>query len=254
MLRGENLFKSYGSRLVLRDISFEIDRGSCTALIGPNGCGKSTLIKTIAGVERLDKGKVWLNNDLVHKMKRRDLAKVLTVLPQESLPSYPYTVKEILEMGRFPYRNFWQEITKREKELIAEVVEFMNLEDLLRKRLFELSGGERQRVNIAQKIIQEPEFLLMDEPTTFLDIGYQVRFMSLLINWQKEKERTLLMVIHDLNLAINYCDNFLILDKGELVFQGNKDGAIKIFPEIFQVEASIVNHPINKVPQILLNY
>ncbi len=254
MLRGENLFKSYGSRLVLRDISFEIERGSCTALIGPNGCGKSTLIKTIAGVERLDKGKVWLNNDLVHKMKRRDLAKVLTVLPQESLPAYPYTVKEILEMGRFPYRNFWQEITKREKELIAEVIEFMNLEDLLRKRLFELSGGERQRVNIAQKIIQEPEFLLMDEPTTFLDIGYQVRFMSLLINWQKEKERTLLMVIHDLNLAINYCDNFLILDKGELVFQGNKDGAIKIFPEIFQVEASIVNHPINKVPQILLNY
>lgn len=254
MIRVEKLRKSYGRTPVLHDVEFSVKRGEIFGVIGPNGSGKSTLLGLISGVEKPDSGTVLLDGRPVHRYPRRQLAQWLAVLRQEPLPGIAFTVREVLEMGRFPFQNWMGGESGGSEEIIETILRKLELTDLAERTLAQLSGGERQRVALGKVMAQNPRLLLLDEPTTYLDIGHQVQLMDKIKAWQRESDLTVVAVLHDLNLAALYCDRLLLLHQGKVVRVGTPEALIRsdLIAEVYGTEPIVVRHPAERLPQIVL--
>ncbi|MGK5507679.1 ABC transporter ATP-binding protein [Brevibacillus formosus] len=253
MINVRSLQKSYQDT-VLHGIDFCVDKGEFFGIIGPNGSGKSTLLKIISGVIKADAGDILLQEKKLHSYPRKELAKILAVLEQEGLPPVGFRVREVLEMGRFPYQNWLGEEKQDVASLIDEIVQMLGLEHLEERTLDQLSGGEKQRVALGKALIQRPQVLLLDEPTTYLDIGYQIQLMDIVRKWQKTTQVTVIAVLHDLNLASLYCDRILMLHKGKQISVGTPKDILQSdrIEAVYGTRPIVMEHPVHHLPQIIL--
>ncbi|USK55605.1 heme ABC transporter ATP-binding protein [Cytobacillus solani] len=250
----DRLSKRFDNQSVLEEISFSVKRGECLGIIGPNGSGKSTLLKLLSGVETSMTGKIEINRKPIEQYTRKELAKWMAVLQQESLPPIGFTVREVIEMGRFPFQNWLGEETTDIDRLIDAILDKMGLNDLSDRQLENLSGGERQRVALGKTMAQQPKLLMLDEPTTYLDIGHQVLLMDRIREWQLEDDLTVISVLHDLNLAALYCDRLLLLHNGRVVATGSPEDIIRtdLIEEVYGTAPIVMQHPVYGLPQIIL--
>lgn len=254
MMQVTSLSKQYGEKTILKDVSFSIQKGEIFGIIGPNGSGKSTLLKQLSGVERFTTGQIHFANQPIKGYSRKEIARLIAVLQQEALPMVGFTVREVVEMGRFPFQSWLGEDQVNVEKLIDQILEDMNLTGLRDRKLEQLSGGERQRVALAKTMAQSPTLLMLDEPTTYLDIGYQIQLMDQIFKWQQAEKMTVVAVLHDLNLAALYCDRLLLLNEGEIVAIGTPWEIITadLIEEVYGVCPIVTSHPNKNIPQIIL--
>nr|WP_243633302.1 ABC transporter ATP-binding protein [Paenibacillus xerothermodurans] len=248
--------KAYGAQSVLEQVSFRVDAGECFGIIGPNGSGKSTLLKLISGVESPTFGSVMLQGREAAAYPRKQLARWTAVLQQDALPPLSFTVREVIGMGRYPFQSWLgDELGDVDADaLVDDIIERLQLQPLQDRAVDRLSGGERQRVALGKVMVQQPKLLLLDEPTTFLDIGYQVQMMEWIRSWQRESGLTVVAVLHDLNLAAQYCGRLLMLQRGRVVRCGRPDEVVRpaLLEQVYGTRPIVVEHPSAGVPQILL--
>ncbi len=216
----EHLSRFYGSFQALRDLSFSIPKGVFFTIIGPNGSGKTTLLKTIAGIAAADRGAVSILGRPFSAYPRKELAQSVALVPQLPTEDFPFTVYEIVLMGRAPHLGVLGLEGEEDRQVAREAMAFTGISKMADRRLDQLSGGERQRVFIARAICQQPEIILLDEPTAALDLAHQVRVMDLMQQLRKERGVTVVMVSHDVNLASLYADRVLLMREGEIVSIG----------------------------------
>lgn len=254
MLVADGLHKSYPNRRVLRGVSLSVSPGEMLGVVGPNGSGKTTLVRLLTGEESPDAGEVRLDGRPLSDWSQRERARRLAVLPQEGLPSVPFSVREVVEMGRHPHQGFWPWAGVRDRQVVERVLQQTGLQADRDRQVNQLSGGERQRVAIARTMAQEPELLVLDEPTTFLDIRHQLAILDLLKKWQSECGLTILIVLHDLNLAAQYCDRLVLLKEGRMVTSGVPKAVItrERIEEAYGVTPLLMTHPTLHVPQVFL--
>lgn len=255
ILQAHGLCKTIGAEQVLEDIALQVHYGECFGIIGPNGSGKSTLVKLLSGVDEASAGQIAFAGRPLAAYPKKQLARRIAVLQQEALPPIGFTVREVVEMGRYPYQNWLGEEAGDPHTKIEEIMRELDLLDMADRPIEALSGGERQRVALAKVVAQQPELLMLDEPTTYLDIGYQQQMMQYIKKWQQDHGLTVLAVLHDLNLAALYCDRLMIIHDGRLVHTGKVEEILseQIIKQVYGVSPTIVRHPVSGVPQVLLS-
>lgn len=234
----KNLVVGINKKEIVHNISFNIPEGKITAIIGPNGCGKSTTLKAIS--RNLDyKGSVSFKGQDVKNFSRKNFARALAFLTQSPQAPTDLTVLDLVNMGRFPYHSFLGGTTPEDAREVAWALEQTNMTGMKDRLLATLSGGERQRAWIAMALAQRPEVLFLDEPTTYLDICHQLEVMQLLIKLNRELGLTVVMVVHELNHAIQYADEVVVIKEGKLVTSGTPKEIInaKLLAEVFNVQA-----------------
>jgi iron complex transport system ATP-binding protein len=224
MLQGSNLSYGYsrhgGSPFSLHGVSVDVARGSFTGLLGPNGCGKTTLLKLLAGMLTPHQGAITLNGAPLRSLTRRDIARHVAVVPQETHPAFDYTVKEMVLMGSHPHLGPLQLEGPADLALARDALEATGTAHLAERAYMTLSGGEKQRVVIASALTQAADVLLLDEPTASLDLGYQLEVAALLSRLNRDRGVTMMMATHDLNLAAALCDRLVLMRDGRVLAQG----------------------------------
>lgn len=239
----KQLSVTLGNRHILHDISVSIPMGKITTLIGPNGCGKSTLLRSMIGYISSPSECVTIFDKPLSSYSQNKLARQMAFLPQ--VPNMPkdMTVEELVYCGRYPYQNWWKNTAKEDREIVDNALSITKIDHLRHQLIPSLSGGERQRVWIAMALAQEPKLLVLDEPTTYLDINHQLEIMELLKRLNKEQGLTVLMVLHDLTQAVQYSDYMAVIKSGHLIAAGNtKDiTSDSLFKEVFSVDVQVDN-------------
>lgn len=253
-LKLQNNFLDYNGNLVVDGVSLTVKAGEFFMIIGPNGAGKSSLLKLIAGIEQVRSGQI----DIFGKSKTRysagGLAKVVALVAQQAPVDFPFSVAETVLMGRSPHLGMLGIESERDYALAAEAMSFVGVEQFATRRLDQLSGGERQRVMIARAICQEPKIILLDEPTTALDPAHQLKIMDLMERLRQEKETTVIMVSHDLNLAALYSDRLLLMKNGRVVVIGTPAEVFisEFIEKSYECDLLVDENPIGKVPRVML--
>lgn len=244
---------NYGTNIVLQNISLTLEKGSILGILGPNGSGKTTLLKLMSGTLKPSSGKVLFKERSITAYSRKELARQIACLEQENTPHLPFTVQEIVEMGRYPWLKPLEELSETDLEIINSALACFNLLPKKNQRIDTLSGGERQLVSLARAMAQQPQMLILDEPTTYLDIGHQNMVMNYLLKWNIKHGITIIMVIHDLNLAGQFCQKLMLLNKGRIVAKGTPREVLqeKILIDTYNTAITIVKHPETGVPQFL---
>ncbi|ELS34782.1 MULTISPECIES: ABC transporter ATP-binding protein [Pseudanabaena] len=242
ILQIKNLSCGYGNTPTLENINFEVYRGEWLSIIGANGCGKSTLLKTICGLLLPQHGSIFLNGKNV--LHDSAICRYMAFLPQQPIAPEGLTVYQMVCLGRNPHQTWWQwQIDRQGEEVVERALELCHLTSYRDRTMDKLSGGERQRTFIALALAQDPQVILLDEPTTFLDIRYQLELLELLKNLNRNQGLTIVMVLHDMNLAARYSDRIAIMEKGTLLCIGKIDEVIttKNIEKAFAVKAKVVN-------------
>jgi iron complex transport system ATP-binding protein len=254
MIDASGITLSYGPSVILQNIDIQVRAGEVIGIIGPNGSGKSTLLRVLTGVAAPNSGKISINGRTLSSYSRKELACMMAVLQQDALPQVSFTVREVVEMGRYPFQNWLGLESEDPTELIDGIMERLEIAVFAERTLEQLSGGERQRVALGKAMAQQPKLLLLDEPTTYLDIGYQIQMMDYVRSWQEESGLTVLAVLHDLNLAAQYCDKIVVMKEGRIVRVGSPDDVVsgELIADVYRTEPVVLPHPINHQPQILL--
>jgi iron complex transport system ATP-binding protein len=216
----KNLRHAYGNQRILDNLSFYIQKGDFFIVIGPNGSGKTTLMKIISGITRLQQGEVTLLDQSLQQYTQRALAQKIAYVPQLLPPDFPFTVVQLVLMGRSPYQGLLGVEQEKDFEIAQKAMTFTGVEHLSERKFSQLSGGEQQRAFIARAICQQPQIILLDEPTASLDLAHQVRIMDLMESLKIEKAITVVMVSHDVNLAAMYADRLLLLKAGRIASLG----------------------------------
>lgn len=232
---------SYGRMEVLDDITVEVNDGEIVSLVGPNGAGKSTLIKCIDKILKPRKGIVFVDRKDSAEMSSREFSKTMGYVPQSTVEVFPFTVFDIVLMGRRPHLG-WR-VNKKDVEIVAQTLKFMEIEEFGARYFDELSGGEKQKVAMARALAQEPEILLLDEPTSNLDIRHQLEVMEIIRKLVREKKISAIMAMHDLNLALRFSDRVVML-KGHRVWTAGEPVSVlssKNIREVYEVEARVEN-------------
>ncbi len=255
VIQVEDIEVFYGKEQhIIRGLSFEVQRGEFFIIIGPNGSGKTTLLKALAGVLRIKKGKISILGKPLALYSRRELARILAVVPQEPLADCPFTVFEIVLMGRTPHLGILEFEKDVDFEAAVDAMQFTGVYHLKDRKLSELSSGEKQRVAIARALCQQPSIVLLDEPTSALDLSHQLNVMDLMESLKKERKLTVVMVSHDLNLAAMYADRLLLIKEGQSVSTGNPE-VVLTFEKLEQTYNCVLlvdEHPAGKVPRVTL--
>ncbi len=243
---------SYGKVSVLKDISFSVSIGDLFIIIGPNGSGKTTLMKTIAGLRRFENGRIDILDRPTIKYSGRSLAQVLAFVPQEVSADFPFSVTELVLMGRSPYLGILGFPQKEDFEIANQALVFTGADHLAHRKLDHLSGGERQLVFIARAICQEPQVILLDEPTAALDLAHQVKIMDMMEKLKTEKDITVVMVSHDLNLAAMYADALLLLNDGKVVGRGTTEEVLtyKVLEKAYGCRLLVDKSPLGNFPRV----
>ena len=254
-LRTENLSLGYRDTQVLENLTVSFPTGKCTGILGPNGCGKSTLLRSMARLMAPQQGRVLLGDDDVHKTPTRALARRLAILPQSPLAPDGISVADLVRRGRAPWRKAFSGWGAQDRSICGAALQAVALEDLADRPLSELSGGQRQRAWIALVLAQDTPFLLLDEPTTFLDLPHQIDILSLLQRRNREAGTTVISVLHDLNLAARFCDHLLLFGKSGLVTSGPPSDVLtpEALQQAFGLSARVQDDPVTGRPMVIPN-
>jgi len=252
-IEANDLSLAYDGDMVINQLSATVRMGDITTLVGPNGCGKSTLLKGMARLLRPRGGVVLLDGHSIHTMPTRQLARQLGILSQSPTAPEGLTVYELVSQGRFPHQGFFRQWTAEDEEKTREAIAATNIVHLADRPLDTLSGGQRQRAWIAMTIAQDTSILLLDEPTTHLDIGHQLEVMELIERLNRQRKMTILLVLHDLNQAARYSKRLIVLDRGQIVADGAPGEVLteQMVARVFRVKASILVDPESAAPYCL---
>lgn len=250
----KNISYYYGDNPVLKNLSFSVREGDFFIIIGPNGSGKTTLMNAISGILNCKEGRVEIFGRSIQSYNRRDLAKTIAFVPQMFPVDFPFSVTEMVLMGRSPHLGMLGLEKEEDFKLANQAMNFTEVKDLAHRKLNQLSGGERQRVFIARAICQEPRVILLDEPTASLDLAHQIKIMDLMDRLKREKGMTIIMVSHDLNLAAMYGDRLLLLNKGQAVSLGLPQEVLTLqrLEETYGCRLLVNESPLGEFPHITL--
>ncbi|MBW4619655.1 MAG: ABC transporter ATP-binding protein [Cyanosarcina radialis HA8281-LM2] len=248
-LSARNLSLAYDNTTIIRELSLEIPSGQITALVGANGCGKSTLLRGLARLLKPRGGAVYLNSSSILQMSTKEVARQLGILPQAPVAPEGLTVKDLVAQGRYPYQNWLQQWSPRDEKIVQQALSITHLQEMSERSLDTLSGGQRQRAWIAMALAQDTEILLLDEPTTFLDLAHQVEVLDLLYELN-DRGRTIVMVLHDLNQACRYADYLVAVKDGRIFAAGTPDAVMteETIQAVFDLECRVVRDPVLGTP------
>ncbi len=237
----KNLKVAYENNTIIEDLSISFPKGKISIIIGANGCGKSTFLKTIARINKPKNGDIFINDKNIKQIKEKDIAKEVAFLPQGPVCPSGLTVKELVAFGRFPHQKMVGGLNSHDKEVIEWAIKETGLTEFADREVENLSGGQRQRAWIAMTLAQETEIIMLDEPTTYLDMSYQLEVLEVLQKLNKEKNITVIIVLHELNNACRFADNIIGLKKGKLVCQGRPKDVItkETLKDIYGIDASL---------------
>lgn len=251
-LAAQDLHAGYDQRAVLADLSLQIPEGSFTVIMGPNACGKSTLLRSLARLIRPTGGQVLLDGEAISARPAKELARTIGLLPQSSTAPDGITVADLVSRGRHPHQSLLRRWSREDEEAVAEALELTGTSELAARPVDELSGGQRQRVWIAMALAQQTPLLLLDEPTTFLDIAHQIEVLELCTRLQQQG-RTLVAVLHDLNQALRYATHVVAMRDGEILAQGDPAdvGTSQLVHDVFGVDARIIQDPETGRPLVI---
>jgi iron complex transport system ATP-binding protein len=253
MIEIENFSLTYdGKTIIVHDLNLSIAQGGITALVGPNGCGKSTLLRGLSRLLKPSQGGVYLNGQDIHRMKAKDLARQLGILPQSPAAPEGLTVHELVAQGRYPHQSWLQQWSREDERITQEALTITNLTLFADRPVDTLSGGQRQRAWIAMALAQQTDILLLDEPTTYLDLAYQMDVLDLLDDLNAQG-RTIIMVLHDLNQAARYADTIVAMRGGQIVAHGAPDEVMtsENILQVFGLEADVVTDPVTGTPMCI---
>ena len=249
----KNLNISYGNLDIVKDLNLDIPKGKITTIIGSNGCGKSTILKTIARIIQAKSGDIFVNNINIKEQSPKDLAKVMAVLPQSPQAPSGLTVEELIAYGRFPHQKGFGKMRKEDEDIVTWALQSTGIEEFRERPIEALSGGQRQRAWIAMALAQQTEILILDETTTYLDLANQLEILKLLEELNKKQGTTIVMVIHELNNAARFADHMIGVKKGKVVCEGTAHEVMtkENLKELFNIDAEIVEDPRNNKPVCL---
>jgi iron complex transport system ATP-binding protein len=252
-LHTEQLKLSYDGNTIIKELNLKIPEGKITALVGRNGCGKSTILKSLARLLKPSSGYVYLDGKAIQKMSTKEVAKKLAILPQSPVAPEGLTVEGLVGYGRYPHQNLLGGKSEEDKKIVQWALEVTGTSALADRPLTALSGGQRQRVWIAMALAQETDLLLLDEPTTYLDMAHQIEVLELLARLNREEKRTILMVVHDLNHAARYAHHLVAVHEGEVVTAGSPQEVLNadMLKKVFGVKAHIVFEPDTNLPLVV---
>lgn len=252
-LKANHIVSGYDKKIIVDGINIAIPNNKISVIIGANACGKSTLLKTLARLIKPSSGEIILDGKRISEIQPKELAQVLGLLPQSPVVPEGITVADLVGRGRFPYKSFFKGLGKKDHEAVEEALEIMGITDLATRCVDELSGGQRQRVWIAMALAQQTDILLLDEPTTFLDITYQVEILDLLTDLNRKRGTTIVMVLHDINLSARYADYIFALHKGKLIAEGAPSEIIteELIKKVFDLDCSVIKDPVSDSPFIV---
>ena len=253
-LKIENLSLGYEEKTIVNNINLTIPKGKITILIGANGCGKSTLLHGMSRLLQPKSGRVMLGDKSIHDYKPKELAKRLAILPQSPVSPEGITVRELCYFGRNPYTNFLGSRTKEDDEKVDFAIEATGLKNFENRNLEALSGGQRQRAWIAMALVQDSDILLLDEPTTYLDLAYQIEILELLRELNEKTGKTIVMVIHELNQAARYAHNIVCMKNGQVYNEGTPEKVFteEMLKEVFRLNAIVISDPITNKPMCIV--
>ena len=252
ILDANNISLTFRDKLILSDVSFKVSTGEFFVIIGPNGAGKTSLLKILSGLQKAQQGSVLIKEENISRYTRRNLAQIMAIVPQQIEVGFPFTVKETVIMGRTPHLGILGMESKNDFHIAEEAMKFTEVAHLKDRKLFQLSGGELQRVIIARAICQQPEIILLDEPTTALDPSHQLKIMDLMEKFRTEHDTTIIMVSHDLNLASMYGDRLLLLKEGRVVKTGDPKTVLNktLLQESYGCQMLVDESPLGQVARV----
>lgn len=242
IITAKDIKVAYGNKLILKGIDISVEEGKVTSVIGPNGCGKSTFLLTLTRNLRPREGTVKLMGNDIYSFSQKAFARGVAMLHQEHECPADLTVRELVSYGRFAYRSWWRKEETEDTNIIDQAIERTGLEAFADRQVSTLSGGERQRAWIAMLLSQKPKVLILDEPTTFLDIAHQLEVLELLVSLSREDHLTVIMVLHDINHAIRYSDTLVMLKEGRIYASGSPKDVLNgnSLRDVFGVESEIL--------------
>lgn len=249
-LEAKGLGLSYGGEFVFEDLNLTIPQGKITVFIGSNGCGKSTLLRSMARLLKPQRGSVLLDGGDIASMSSKEVARKLAILPQG--PSTPdgLTVLQLVKQGRYPYQSWLKQWSREDEAVVQEALEATGMGELAERSVDSLSGGQRQRAWIAMTLAQETPVILLDEPTTYLDLTHQIEVLDLLFEMNDRDQRTIVMVLHDINLACRYADHIIAIRDGKIEAQGEPSEVINVelIEKVFRLKCDIIPDPLYGTP------
>ncbi|GAB2655951.1 ABC transporter ATP-binding protein [Nocardia goodfellowii] len=252
-LAAEEVTLGYGDRVIVDGLTLDIAPGVVTTVIGPNGCGKSTLLRSLGRLLKPHEGRVVLDGKAISSMKTKDVARVVGMLPQTPVAPEGLTVADLVARGRHPHQSWLRQWSATDEAEVLTALEQTGIADLADRPLDELSGGQRQRAWISMALAQGTDILLLDEPTTYLDLAHSLEVLDLVDRLHDDMGRTVVMVLHDLNLAIRYSDQLIVMRAGQIIAQGAPGDIIsaELLQEVFGLSATVLEDPVSGRPMIV---
>ncbi|MBD5645046.1 ABC transporter ATP-binding protein [Clostridium botulinum] len=246
----KNLDIAYEDTLIVKELNMQIPKGKITSIIGANGCGKSTILKAVGRILKPKKGVVHLSGQDISKLSTKEIAKKMAILPQNPTAPSGLTVSELVAYGRFPHQKGFGNLTEEDKRIVKWALAATKLSEFERREVDTLSGGQRQRVWIAMALAQQTDLILLDEPTTYLDLAHQLEVLKLLYELNRNQKCTIVMVIHDLNLAARFSDYIIAIQKGAIIKYGDPEEVMtpEVLRKTFNINADIVIEPKSNRP------
>lgn len=245
----------YDKKIIIEGLDLCIEEGKVTSIIGPNGCGKSTLLKSIGRILKKEKGEVFLLDKNMDNMKSKEIAEKLAILSQNPTAPSELKVEELVSYGRYPHRSNVNKLSRKDKEKIEWALKVTNTLEFRERELSDLSGGQRQRVWLAMALAQETDILLLDEPTTFLDMSHQLEVLNIVNNLNEKHKCTVVMVLHDINHAAKYSDFIIAMKDGKILYKDEPNSIMKkeVLKNIYNIDAELIINKNYDVP-LCLNY
>lgn len=252
-LETSKLTLAYNENIIINQLNLQIPKGKITVLIGSNGCGKSTLLRSLARLLKPKEGKILLEKKDMLTQSTKEVAKKLAILPQSPVAPEGLTVLQMVKQGRYPYQNWLKQWSEQDEQAVTEALRSTNTQDYTEKQVETLSGGQRQRAWIAMVLAQGTEIILLDEPTTYLDLSHQIEVLDILYDLNKKENRTIVMVLHDLNLACRYADHLVAVHNRTVYSQGNPQEVLteEMVRTVFNMESRVISDPIYGTPMCI---
>ena len=252
-LTTKELILGYGEDTVIDSLDIDIPEGEITVFVGGNGCGKSTLLRSMARLLKPKDGEVVLDGEAIAKLSTKEVAKQLAILPQSPVTPEGLTVLQLVKQGRYPYQSWFKQWSNEDEEAVEEALRVTNMADFKERSVDSLSGGQRQRAWIAMTLAQDTDIILLDEPTTYLDMTYQIEILDLLFELNEREGKTIVMVLHDLNLASRYAHHIVALREKGIYAQGKPEEVVtcQFVRDVFEMTCNVMTDPLFGTPMCI---
>ncbi|MBQ6446512.1 ABC transporter ATP-binding protein [Cytobacillus oceanisediminis] len=250
ILETKSLILSYGDTVIIDELDLQIPKGEITVFIGSNGCGKSTLLRSLARLLKPQSGSILIEKEMISKLSTKEIAKQLAILPQGPVAPEGLTVFQLVKQGRYPYQKWYRQWSEEDEQIVNNALEVTGMLALGERPVDSLSGGQRQRAWIAMTLAQNTNIILLDEPTTYLDMTHQIEVLDLLFELNEKENRTIVMVLHDINLACRYADHLIAIKDRSVYIQGKPEEVItsKVVKDVFNLDCEVTTDPLFGTP------